>query len=106
MPTTTEPTIHDLLAYLEATPDDSWCAYKRDDNQGHHCVLGHLDLDPRFAYRYNFFGIDNGVLASVNNHGNPAREWYVDEHKPHAPSHEIKARVLAFIRAKVTEPLQ
>jgi hypothetical protein len=36
-------TITDLIEFTESIPEEQWCVGTRNDGEGRHCFLGHLD---------------------------------------------------------------
>ena len=71
-----EKTITGLIQFLKAIPGEKWCAFTRDDYEGHHCVLGHIDnaicaSDPDNSFASDGYverlGLSPHTLAEVNN---------------------------------------
>ncbi len=60
--------ISEIYDYLEEIPAEKWCAFTRNNGQGQHCVLGHLDIKYGICDRQLYdLGISNFSLAYVNN---------------------------------------
>lgn len=97
------PPIHgpnDLLTFLRAIPAKYWCVDMRDDYNGHHCVLGHIDN--AYGYQGNR-GVDGFTAIELATANNGTIGTCHGPRKPGAKTTGLaaKTRVLNLIRRRI-----
>jgi len=92
-------TLLDYYKFFKAIPSNKWCKHRLVDNQGRHCVRGHLGtrisegtvVESLEAIKfYQLLGVTRSIVKDINDGVNSCFQ----QPRP-------KSRILAYIKSKL-----
>lgn len=88
--------IQELIDILKPIPANTWCVDQRHDNQGRHCVMGHIE-NLNINEAASQFPISIWQLVDINN------GLSVGLKRRATSGRAVKSRVLRYLKSKLTE---